>query len=110
MLLDIRIYTCRPGTIAKHLALYEEMGKVPQSRNIGAPVIYAKCETGDPNKYMHAWLYDSAADREQKRAKMWADPDWVAYTKASAELGALASQENALWIPVDFFGQTNRMG
>ena len=110
MLLDVRVYTCRPGTIAKHLALYEEMGKAPQSRNIGNPVVYAKCETGDPNKYIHIWLYDSAADRAEKRANMQADPDWLAYTKASAELGALVSQENSLWNPVDFYGQPNRAG
>ena len=34
---------------------------------------------------------------------MWADPDWVAYTKASAELGALEAQENKLMVPVDFY-------
>ena len=27
MLLDVRTYTCRPGTIKKHIALYEKMGK-----------------------------------------------------------------------------------
>ena len=27
MLLDVRTYTCRPGTIKKHLALYEKLGK-----------------------------------------------------------------------------------
>ena len=29
MLLDIRTYRCRPGTIKKHLELYEKMGKKP---------------------------------------------------------------------------------
>ncbi len=108
MLLDVRVYTCRPGTIAKHLALYAEKGAGPQSRNLGNPVIHAKCETGDPNQYIHVWLYDSAADREAKRAAMWADPEWVAYTQASAQLGALASQQNSLWSPVDFFGSPQR--
>ena len=27
MLLDARTYTCRPGTINKHLDLYEKLGK-----------------------------------------------------------------------------------
>ena len=27
MLLDIRTYRCKPGTIKKHLQLYEKMGK-----------------------------------------------------------------------------------
>ena len=43
------------------------------------------------------------ADREAKRADLWADADWIAYTQASAKLGALESQENKLMVPVDFF-------
>jgi hypothetical protein len=30
MLLDVRTYTCRPGTIAKHLDLYAVKGFAPQ--------------------------------------------------------------------------------
>ena len=36
MLLDVRTYTCRPGTIKAHLALYAKMGKEPAG--IGADV------------------------------------------------------------------------
>jgi hypothetical protein len=105
MLLDVRTYTCRPGTIAKHLELYAKMGKPAQTRHLGQPLAYAKCETGNPNQYVHVWVYESAADREKKRAAMWADPDWIAYTQESAKLGALANQENSLWTTVDFFDQ-----
>ncbi len=38
MLLDVRTYTCRPGTIGKHLALYEKLGKEPQTRHLGQPL------------------------------------------------------------------------
>ncbi len=103
MLVDVRTYTCRPGTIAKHLALYERLGKAPQGRHLGAPLAYLKCETGNPNEYVHMWVYEDAADREAKRAAMWADPDWVAYTQESAKLGALERQENKLMTPVDFY-------
>ena len=41
MLLDIRTYRCKPGTIKKHLELYEKMGKKPQSRNLGQPLLFA---------------------------------------------------------------------
>ena len=103
MLFDVRTYTCHPGTIKKHLALYEEFGKRPQTRNLGEPFAYLITETGNVNQYVHIWLYDDAADRERKRAAMWADPDWITYTERSAELGALAAQENKLMRPVDFF-------
>lgn len=103
MLLDVRTYTCRPGTIKAHLALYEQHGKGPQTKHLGPPFAYLVTETGDVNQYVHIWLYENAADREQRRAAMWADPDWLAYTKKSAEFGALVNQENKLMKPVDFF-------
>ena len=103
MLVDVRVYTCKPGTINKHLELYETMGKEPQARHLGQPLLYAKCETGNPNEYMHVWVYESAGDRETKRTGMWADPDWIAYTQESAKLGALEKQENKLYTPVSFY-------
>ncbi len=89
MLLDVRTYTCRPGTIKKHLALYEAKGKGPQTRHLGQPFAYLTTETGNVNQYIHIWAYESAGDRETKRAAMWADPEWLAYTQESAALGAL---------------------
>ncbi len=103
MLLDVRTYTCRPGTIKKHLELYEKMGKGPQSRNLGQPLAYLVTETGDPNQYVHIWVYENAGDRETKRTAMQADPEWLAYTQESAKLGALVKQENKLMRPVDFY-------
>ena len=102
MLLDVRTYTCRPGTIAKHLELYAEKGFAPQCRNLGQPLAYMKTETGDPNQYMHIWVYEDAGDREAKRAALWADEEWLAYTRESAKLGALINQENKLMNPVGF--------
>ena len=103
MLLDMRTYTCRPGTIRRHLELYEEKGWGPQTRNLGQPLAYLITETGDPNQYVHIWVYENAGDSEAKRANLWADPEWVAYTQESAKLGALDKQENKLMRPVDFF-------
>lgn len=103
MLFDVRTYTCRPGTIKAHLALYEEHGLGPQSRNLGAPFAYLVTETGNVNQYIHIWAYQDAGDRERKRVALWEDPDWLAYTKKSAALGALVAQENRLMKPADFF-------
>ena len=103
MLLDMRTYTCRPGTLKRHLALYEKLGKGPQTRNLGEPFAFLTTETGNPNQYVHIWQYEDAADRDKRRAAMWADPQWLAYIEESAKLGALEAQENRLMVPVDFF-------
>ncbi len=108
MLLDVRTYICRPGMLQKHLKLYEQYGKAPQTRHIGDPVVYLVTETGNVNQFVHIWAYENAVDRETRRAAMQADPDWQAYLARSAELGALVSQENRLMRPVDFFAPPRR--
>jgi len=103
MLLDVRTYTCKPGMIKKHLALYEKLGKGVQTKHLGQPFAYLVTETGNPNQYLHIWQYENAADREQRRAAMQADPEWQAYLEESTKLGALDTQQNALMRPVEFF-------
>ena len=103
MLLDVRTYTCRPGTLQRHLKLYEQYGKPAQTRHLGEPLAYLVTETGNPNQFIHIWVYQNAGDRETRRTAMQADPDWQDYLARSAELGALVAQENRLMKPVDFF-------
>lgn len=103
MLFDVRTYTCKPGMIKRHLALYREKGLEPQARHLGEPFAYLVTETGNVNQYIHIWAYENAADRERRRAALWADPQWLAYTVESASLGALEAQENRLMTPAEFF-------
>ena len=103
MLYDLRTYTCTPGKIKKHLALYAEHGFDVQRRHLGGPVVYLQTETGDVNSYVHIWAYDDAADRARKRAALQADPEWAKYLVLSADAGYLMSQNNRLMTPVPFF-------
>ena len=56
MIFDHRTYTVRPGTLAKHLKLYEEYGLAAQKRHLGEPLLYAITETGEINTYVHVWV------------------------------------------------------
>lgn len=103
MLFDHRTYTCKPGTLPKHLALYEQHGMAAQQRHLGKPLFYAITETGPVNSYVHIWVYENAADRATKRAAMQADPEWKAYLGISAEAGYLIAQENKLMVEAPFF-------
>lgn len=103
MLYDVRTYTCRPGTIKKHLALYAEHGYATQSRHLGQPLAYLQTESGNINSYLHIWVYESAADRDAKRKALQADPAWGEYLKKSADAGYLVSQENKLMTATPFF-------
>lgn len=103
MIFDHRTYTCRPGTIKKHLKLYAEHGYAAQSRHLGKPLLYGQVETGDVNSYVHVWVYKDAADRAARRSAMASDPEWQAFLKLSAEAGNLVSQVNQIITPAAFY-------
>ena len=48
---------------------------------------------------LHVWVYESAADREDKRAKMAQDPDWKVYLAENAKAGHVIEQHNCLMTP-----------
>ncbi|MGI9524720.1 MAG: NIPSNAP family protein [Hyphomicrobiaceae bacterium] len=102
MIYDLRIYTLKPAMMAKAMALYEERGYGPQTRHLGKPVLWATTEVGDVNQYVHIWAYQDVTDRANRRAAMWADPDWKSYVEESAELGALIKQENRILVAAPF--------
>ena len=102
MLLDHRTYVCRPGTLKKQMALYQEHGWAAQTEHLGMPLAYLTTETGDVNCYVHIWVYEDAADRARRRAAMQADPAWAAFLQRSADAGYLVKQENKLMSPVSF--------
>lgn len=103
MIYDHRTYVCRPGTIRKHLALYQEFGWPVQQRVLGTCLLYAQVETGDVNSFVHIWVYRDAADRAERRRQLANDPEWQAYLKKSAEAGYLVEQRNSLLTEAPFF-------
>ena len=79
MIIDLRTYKCLPGRMAAQLELYGKYGYPIQQRYIGDPLCYLVAESGGLNTMVHAWVYESAADREAKRARMGQDPEWKLY-------------------------------
>ncbi len=102
MLIDHRTYTVKPGKMAQQLEIYEKLGFPVQVRHIGQPLAYLQAESGDLNTLVHLWVYESAADREKRRAAMMQDPDWKTYLKESAAAGCLDAQRTSLMVPVKF--------
>jgi hypothetical protein len=102
LLLDVRTYTCKPGTVPAQLEVYKKYGYPVQLRYMGEPLCYATAESGDLNTITHIWVYESAADREQKRARMAQDPDWKVYLAENVKAGNLVAQKNVLMTPVGF--------
>lgn len=99
MLLDVRTYKTKPGCVPAQLELYQKYGYPVQLRYMGEPLCYAVAETGELNTFTHVWVYDSAADREEKRGRMGKDPDWKVYLSENAKAGYIVEQKNTLMIP-----------
>jgi hypothetical protein len=95
MLIDIRIYQCKPGMREEFFELYETYGRASQTRILGEPYSYVK-SIEDPNEFILMWSYENLADREAKRLVMWDDSEWQVYVKHSKALGAVVSQYNKL--------------
>jgi hypothetical protein len=102
VLLDVRTYKTLPGRVPAQLEIYKKYGYPVQLRYMGEPLCYAVAESGELNTYTHVWVYASAADREEKRARMMKDPDWAVYLAENVKGGHLIAQETCLMTPVGF--------
>ena len=102
MIVDLRIYTTRPGKTAAFVALYKEYAWPLQQKYLGNCLGWFVAAEGPLNQVVHLWGYESQADREARRAAMAADPAWATYVKKSEELGLLVAQENRILRSTDF--------
>lgn len=102
MIVDLRIYTCKPGRMAEFVALYEKMAWPLQQKYLGRCLGWYKTIEGRQNTVTHLWAYDSQADREQRRKLMAADPAFAAYLKAVTEADVLVDMENRIVAPTSF--------
>jgi NIPSNAP len=102
VIIDLRTYTVRPGTLGQQMTLYEKYGYPVQLRYMGEPLFYLTAETGELNTIVHGWVYDSAGDREAKRAAMAKDPDWKVYLEQNLKAANIVAQRTGLMNPAPF--------
>jgi len=102
VLLDVRTYRTLPGHVPAQFEIYKKFGYPVQLRYMGEPLTYAVAESGTLNTFHHIWVYESAADREQKRARMAQDPDWKVYLAENVKGGHIVEQNNCLMTPVSW--------
>ena len=102
MIVDMRIYTARPGKLAAYVAFYKEHAWPLQQQYLGRCVGWYTAAEGQLNQVVHLWAYEDQGDRERRRTAMAADPKWIAFLKKSEELGLLVAQENRVLKPTDF--------
>ncbi len=102
MILDLRIYTTKPGRTPEFVALYKEHAWPLQQKYLGRCVAWNTVVEGTVHQVVHIWAYDSQADREARRNAMAADPGWSTYLAKSREADLLVSMENRILKPTEF--------
>jgi hypothetical protein len=100
MIVEQRSYTALPGQVPAFLALVEAEGLPIQHRHLGVPLGYFQSESGELNRIVHLWGYASAADRDNRRAALAADPDWTAFVPKVLPL--LVRMESIILRPTRF--------
>jgi hypothetical protein len=102
MIVDLRIYTVRPGKVADYVALYKEYAWPLQLKYLERCLGWYTVTEGQFNQVVHLWGYESLADREKRRAALEADPEWAAYRAKSGAAGNVQHQENKILKSVSF--------
>lgn len=100
MVIDHRTYTVHHGKMNDYLERYETIALPIQLRHLGKLVGFYTSDIGPLNQVVHIWAYESIADREERRARMAADPEWQAFLKINA--GTFSAQENKILKPTKF--------
>lgn len=91
MIFEHRTYTVPHGQMETYLERYEKHGLPLQLKYLERLLGFFVTEIGPLNQVVHIWAYDSLADREERRAKMDADPEWQAFREINR--GSFVAQE-----------------
>ena len=100
MIVEERTYTLKPGAIGVYYADYDPRGLAIQTRILGNLIGYFHTEIGELNQVVHLWGYDSLAERERRRAALFADADWLDYLKQSPDI--VVRMQSRILVPAPF--------
>ena len=100
MIVEQRDYHVHTGKLPEVLRLYEEEGIPIQQEILGGLVGAFTTEIGALSTYSTLWRYDSFAEREERRARLQADPRWKEFLAKVQPL--FHTQQNRILVPTSF--------
>lgn len=99
MIVEKRTYTFHPGKLQEFLTLYEKEGLPIHTRYL--PLVgYFTTEIGTLNQVITMWGYADMAERDERRARLYADPEWIAFGPKTTPL--IQTMETQILRPTSF--------
>ena len=102
MILELRTYTFKPDRLRAWLALWEEKALPVQSAVMGGFLGMYVTDIGPVNEVVHLWQFQSLSDREERRARLNAEPRWQAYLQAVEALAPITAMSSRIGRPTSF--------
>jgi NIPSNAP len=100
VLIEQITYVLHPGKAPALVAAYEQEGAAVIQANLGRMIAFLQPEVGGMDEVSHLWMFRDAADREERHAKLLADPAWQRFVQTYGHL--LVSRRNQLWRAASF--------
>jgi hypothetical protein len=100
VILEQRDYHVTTGKLAELVRLYDTEGIAIQEEHLDGFVGAFTTDVGPLSTYTSLWRYDSYAEREQRRARLQADPRWVEFLAKIQPL--IHTQHNRILVPTSF--------
>ena len=100
MIVEQRDYHVHTGKLPELVRLYETEGSALQQEFLGTFVGAFTTDVGELSTYTHLWVYESHADREERRARLQADERWKAFLAKLQPL--IHTQRNRIMVPTSF--------
>ena len=100
MIVEQRDYHVHTGKLAEVVRLYADEGVALQQEHLGQFLGAFTTDIGALSTYTAMWGYDSFGEREERRAKLQADPRWQEFLKKLQPL--LHTQQNRILVPTAY--------
>ena len=100
MFYEIRTYRLKNGAIPDYLRAVGEEGIAIQKKHLGNLAGYFFSEIGPLNEIGHIWGVSNLDDRQARRARLAADPDWQAFLPRIRDL--IVTADNKIMSPAAF--------
>ncbi len=99
MIIEKRTYTFHPGKLQEFLAVYEAEGLELHTKYLRM-IGYFVSEIGPLNQVITMWGYESMQERDDLRAKLYSDPEWIAFGPRTTPF--IQSMETMILRPTHF--------